>query len=453
MTRSPLDLRVRRLEQLFGGHRPETPPLAAVSDRLKPRQREVFDCHKRFRILVAGRRFGKTYLAAAELLRAATQPGSLVWYVGPTLKQARRVAWKTLKQMTQPYWSTRPNETDLRIELATGGTICVRGAENYDGLRGDGLDFLVLDEFATMAPEAWKEVLRPSLADRMGGALFIGTPQGFDHFYDLYQAAKGHSNWATFQFTTVEGENVSPEEIESAAHELDARAFRQEFEASFENLSGGLVYHAFERSKNVEPLRYNPKLPLFWSLDFNVNPMASVIGQRSSDGVFVLEELVLPNSNTWAACEEFLSRIGSYDRLSPFTTRIDVYGDATAQGRHSSTSFTDWQIARAFFRRYPYQVTYHIPSSNPPVKDRVNCVNAVLHNQAGQRRLKIAPGCTQLIADMERVHWKKDLNGNTLAEIDKSDPLRTHVSDALGYMIARDFPMRGPIGLMPGLLQ
>jgi phage terminase large subunit len=95
----------------------------------------------------------------------------------PTYKQAKRIAWKPLKLMTRPYWASQPNETDLRIYLITGGTICLRGADSYDSLRGDGLDFLVLDEFASIAREAWPEVLRPALADRRGKALFIGTPQ------------------------------------------------------------------------------------------------------------------------------------------------------------------------------------------------------------------------------------------------------------------------------------
>ncbi|HSP70468.1 MAG TPA: terminase family protein, partial [Bryobacteraceae bacterium] len=304
--------------------------------RLKSPQWEVFTCDSRFRILVAGRRFGKTFLALTELCRAAWKSGSLAWYVGPTYKQAKRIAWKPLKQLTKPYWASTPNETDLRIELITGGTICLRGADNYDALRGDGLDFLVLDEYASMAQEAWPEVLRPALADKEGHALFIGTPRGYNHFHDLYQKAQNQPNWATFQFTTAQGGNVSPEEIASATHELDERTYRQEFQASFENLTAGLVYYAFDRSRNVETLRYNSRLSLFWAVDFNVNPMCSVIGQRDGDNVYVLDELALPDSNTWAACEAFLNRIGRWSSLSPHTTRLRVYGDATGEGRHSA---------------------------------------------------------------------------------------------------------------------
>ena len=109
-------------------------------------------------------------------------------------------------------------------------------------------------------------------------------------------------------------------------------------------------------------------------------------------------------------------------------------------------------MVRDFFKRLPYSAHFEVPSSNPGVKDRINCVNAMLQNHAGERRLFIDPSCKQLILDFERVHWKVDLSGNSLTDIDKSDPARSHLSDALGYMIAREFGMRGQFGEMPGMV-
>jgi hypothetical protein len=206
---------------------------------LKRPQGEVFGCAERFRVLVAGRRFGKPNLALVELCRAAWGEGRVAWYVTTTCREAKRIAWKPLKEMTRPYWAGKPNETDLRIELTCGGTICLRGAENYDSLRGDGLDFLVLDEYASIAPEAWTEVLRPALADKQGRALFIGTPQGHNHFHELVERAATLPDWKAFHYTTAQGGNVTPQELESAAQELDERVYRQEFEASFETLGVG----------------------------------------------------------------------------------------------------------------------------------------------------------------------------------------------------------------------
>ena len=107
---------------------------------LKGPQWKVFRSPQRFRVLAAGRRFGKTYLALTELCRAAWGVNRLAWYVAPTYRQAKRIAWNPLKQMTREYWASRPNETDLSIELIGGGTIALRGADNYDSLRGNGLD-------------------------------------------------------------------------------------------------------------------------------------------------------------------------------------------------------------------------------------------------------------------------------------------------------------------------
>jgi Terminase large subunit, T4likevirus-type, N-terminal len=407
-------------------------------------QCEVFRSDRRFRVLVAGRRFGKTYLALVELCRAAWGSGRTVWYVAPTYKQAKRVAWRALKEMTREFWAEKPNETDLSIRLRAGGTIALRGADNYDSLRGEGLDFVVLDEYASMAPEAWTEVLRPSLSDRQGKALFIGTPRGYNHFYELFERAQGQSGWAAFKFTTEEGGNVPAGELASAARELDERTYRQEYQASFENVGSGIVYYGFDRSGNVEIVEYDPKQPLCWSLDFNMNPMCSVLAQKLPDGtVHVLEEMSLANANTEAACEYFLRRTSAWVRPF-FPMNVYVYGDATGSGRSTSASRTDWQIVKAFFRRHPdeYQAQVRVPNANPAVKDRANCVNAMLCNHAGTRRAVIHPRCKELIKDLEQVRWKSDPHGNPLPEVDKSDPLRTHLSDALGYFLVYACPIR-----------
>jgi Terminase large subunit, T4likevirus-type, N-terminal len=434
-------------------------------------QSAVFSSNSRFRALAAGRRSGKTYLACVELIRAAWGPKRVAWYVAPTYKQAKRIAWKQLKQLTRPFWASPPNETDLRIELLAGGTIALRGADNYDSLRGEGLDFVVLDEFASMHPAVFPEVIRPALSDRMGKLLFIGTPRGRNHFYDVFQDASEQADWAAFQYTTEQGGLVSVAELAQAARELDERTFRTEYQASFENLGVGTAYFAFDRSRNVRRLRYDPKLPLFWALDFNVNPLCSVLGQTDGTEVHVLDELVLPNSNTLAACEEFLSRTRSwatvpepfseplradmrdaYDeilgQLQPAPINVYLYGDATGEQRRTSASRTDWQIVRNFFGRHTdrYHASSQVPSSNPMVKDRINCLNAVLRSHSGEHRLLIDPKCKQLIKDFEQVCWKADSNGNPLAELDKSDPMRTHATDALGYFIARQFPMRAQNG-------
>jgi Terminase large subunit, T4likevirus-type, N-terminal len=420
--------------------------------QLKRPQREVFLSPHRFRLLVAGRRFGKTYLANVELFRAASGPGRKAWYVAPTYRQAKRIAWVPLKELTRPYWASKPQESDLRIELQGGGTIALRGADSYDSLRGEGLDFVVLDEYASMAPAAWKEVLRPALADRQGGALFIGTPRGFNHFYELYAAAQSEPDWATFHFSTEEGGNVAPDELQSAARELDERVYRQEFRASFENLTSGRVYYAFDRS-DVKPVDYDPRFLLCWSLDFNIDPASSVLCQIVHGEVHVIDEIVLRDASTYDVCQEFTRRTKPYlESLERYhSLAVSVYGDATGESRRSAASRTDWQIVRDFFasQAADYKAVFKVTSSNPELKDRINCVNAILSNAKRERRLTVSPNCKQLIRDLEQVCWKNDANGNPVGDLDRSDRMRTHTSDALGYLVASEFPMRSKVGYVP----
>jgi hypothetical protein len=173
-----------------------------------------------------------------------------------------------------------------------------------------------------------------------------------------------------------------------------------------------------------------------------MNPLCSVLAQFNDTQVHILEEMIQPDSNTLAACEEFLNRTAKWNSGHPL--KVLVYGDATAEQRRTSASRTDWQIVKDFFGRYRdrFEVSFRVPSANPPVKDRINCVNAKLRNHAGEHRLFVHPSCKHLIQDFEQVCWKADPHGNPLAELDKSDPMRTHVSDAVGYLVAHEFSMR-----------
>ena len=148
---------------------------------LSTAQQEIADDNHRFRVVVAGRRFGKTHLAIRELCYYGRIPDREVWYIAPTYRQAKQIVWRKLKHRLQDLrWIKKINESELSIILKNGSTIALKGADNADSLRGVGLDFMVMDEFADIDPEAWYETLRPTLSDKQGGALFIGTPKGLN---------------------------------------------------------------------------------------------------------------------------------------------------------------------------------------------------------------------------------------------------------------------------------
>ena len=419
---------------------------------LRTPQLEVFKSAARFRILVAGRRFGKTQLALTEMLvTAISKPNARVWYVAPTYQQAKDMAWARLKAMTKPYWAKTPSETTLTVYLISNSTISLKGADRPDSLRGRGLDLIVLDEYASMRPDVWTKVLRPALSDRRGRALFIGTPKGRNHFYDLFMSAKGKAAWAVYQFATHQGGIVDAEELQEAAIDLDPESYRQEFLAEFLNAGHECVYYGFDREKHCKHLTFENLHPLIWTIDFNVNPMCMLLIQRMGDIVHVLDEIILRNTNTEAACVSFLDRLTDLHKLIPAYQRplpLHIYGDASGNQHRTSASSTDWNIIRQFFARYKGQIEHsvHTNKVNPAVRDRVNCVNSRLLNADGDIRLFIDPRCHELIRDLEKVTWKLDPNGQIGAEINKSDPNRTHASDALGYYIAQAFPLKPLIG-------
>jgi hypothetical protein len=433
------------------------PPNRNLNLRLHSRQYHVFQSPKRFRVLVAGRRFGKTELALAELFRAArTTPNSTVWYVAPSEKLAKRIVWHRLKNITRRLWARKPSEQNLAIHLTNGSAIVVKGGFHPDSLRGEGLDFVVLDETADLKPEAWTNSLRPSLADRQGRALFIGTPKGRNHLFNYFELAQSHpDDWAAFQFTTEEGGIVQKSELESAGRAMDPNTFRQEFEAQFTAIGNYRAYLSFDRESNIRDVRFEPSQPLIWSLDFNIDPMCMLLMQRTGDDVNVLEEIaVRSNSNTTEeACRIFVKHAEPYLKIvsrihGPLD--VQVYGDASGHQRRTCATDTDWNLIRQFFASI-HKGTIHIScrqaNVNPHVRDRINCVNARLRNHFGQPQLFISPGCKELIRDLEEVCFTTDSTGAPTSELNKSDRHRTHLSDALGYYLSQIFPLRGTFHL------
>ena len=243
-------------------------------------QKQVVESKARFKVLITGRRFGKTHLAIRQLIKYASEPEKKVWFVCPSYRQAKQVCWLALKErLAELNWIKKTNESDLSISLVNGSVIALRGADrSYDSLRGVGLDFLVMDEFADISSEAWYEVLRATLSDRKGGAMFTGTPRGYGNWaYDLYCKGGVDKDWQSFQFTTLDGGQVDDDEVEQAKSDLDERTFRQEYLATFETYAGA-IYYNFERDLNVARLKDN-NTALHIGMDFNIDPMSAAVFQ------------------------------------------------------------------------------------------------------------------------------------------------------------------------------
>lgn len=199
-------------------------------------QKEVWSSDTRFKIVAAGRRTGKSRLAAWMLIVNALQADKgHVFYVAPTQGQARDIMWQTLLELAHPV-VTSSHINNLQIKLVNGATISLKGADRPETMRGVSLKFLVMDEYADMKPEVFEQILRPALADQKGAALFIGTPMGRNHFYDLYKYAElgDDESYESWHFTSYDNELLDPDEIDLAKKSMSSYAFRQEFMASFE---------------------------------------------------------------------------------------------------------------------------------------------------------------------------------------------------------------------------
>jgi len=210
--------------------------MTSLNIQLLDWQKQVWADDTRFKIVAAGRRTGKSRLAAWMLIVNALQADKgHVFYVAPTQGQARDIMWQTLLELAHPV-VTNAHINNLQIKLVNGATISLKGADRPETMRGVSLKFLVMDEYADMKPEVFEQILRPALADQKGAALFIGTPMGRNHFYDLYKYAEleDDESYTAWHFTSYDNELLDPEEIDLAKKSMSSYAFRQEFMASFE---------------------------------------------------------------------------------------------------------------------------------------------------------------------------------------------------------------------------
>lgn len=218
--------------------------MAELAIQLHEYQQRVFNDPARFKVVVAGRRWGKTELAKAVLYVASLQDTTLggldptkekeVWYVAPTFEQGRTNLWARLKKGLEPLGdAVKTYENTCVIEIAGGRRIRIKGTDNRDSLRGIGLAYVVLDEYADMDPGVWGEIIRPALMDAEGGALFIGTPKGKNHFYELYKRAEISKDWAVFHYHSQTNPFLRRAELESVSADLSSQLLSQEIEANF----------------------------------------------------------------------------------------------------------------------------------------------------------------------------------------------------------------------------
>lgn len=388
----------------------------------------------------------------------------------PTRDQAKRIYWDDMKSLVPKILIADVSETELTIWTVLNSSITVLGMDKPERIEGSPWDGGILDEYGNMKGHAWGANVRPALADRMGWCDLIGVPEGRNHYYDTAEMARGMmmeqgeaSEWGYYHWKS--SDILPKSEIDAARLNLDPLTFEQEYEATFVNFSGR-AYYTFT-DENKAPLQYNPRAPLIICLDFNVDPGVAVICQemelpfeeevihrRASDGrpeytkqkvkgTGVIGEVHIPvNSNTPAVCRKLIHDWGRHEG------RVMFFGDASGGARGTArVAGSDWDIVKEMMRPvFETRLSFHVKAANPAERARVNAMNTRACNGASIRHLAVDPRrAPNVVKDLEGVRL---LEGGA-GEIDKySDRRLTHLSDALGYYIESEFPVRDDRGIL-----
>ena len=387
---------------------------------LKPKASAVFADPARFTIATCGRRFGKSYLSVAKALHTAlSKPRSNVLMLAPTFEMSRATLWRTLCDLMPDSWVVKRLDSTLEMQLLNGSRIECKSGDRPDRLRGRSLDLVCLDEAAYLQKGLWFEVLRPALSDRQGGALFTTTPAGLvqSWFADLWEeAGLESSSWGRHQYSTVDGGWVTADEVEEARAMLDERTFRAEYEASFEAPTGRCFPDFSDR--NITPEAEDDGFDaLKIGIDFNIATLPAIICRIVGDELWVIDEVTLHNATTEA--------LGKALREKYPGRHLKAFPDPTGGSRKTAAadaSTTDHSLLekagiRIHDRRTPYAI-----------RDKYQTLNWLICSASGRRRLKVHPRCRDLTRDLRFMVYKEGTD-----QPDKSDPERSHHSDALGY--------------------
>lgn len=415
-------------------------------------QRDYFYFNGRFCTVPAGRRGGKTEIASRRVFyRGLKNRGQKKRYFlgAPTVGHAKKLYWDRVKRLcidSGVGWLDK-SDGELMLLLPTNVEIWLLGfaePDRFDGIVWHGG---VVDEFADMDWEVWSEHIRPGLTDTLGWCDFIGVPAGRNHYWKMVQEYAMNPDldyWGHFTWTTEEalprylGDETARIEIEQAKTDLDPRTYEQEYRASFVTFAGRAYYQYKPEEHGVYRQKYRKDLPLALCLDFNIRPGVGAILQEQGTATRVIDEIwIQRDSNTLKVCRKFLEKYGDHPN------HVYVYGDASGSaGGSAQVAGSDWELVKKMLKPvFKQRLHFRIPRDNPPVVARINAVNSRFENTKGEKRMYVDPVNAKYCArDFEGV--RSDDSGGILKKKGKDDFL-THLSDAIGYYLAMEYPVTG----------
>jgi hypothetical protein len=407
----------------------------------------------RFVAVWAGRRSGKTELAKRRLVASLPVyrgvPATQYFFGGPTLYQAKRIAWRDFLDFIPRTWTPGGyrgcnisyGELWLRCVFPTHtATLYVVGLDQPARIEGAAWDGCILDESADLKPETFGRSVRPALADRRGWCWRIGVPKrsgpGAPEYREFCDACAAGTYPDGAGFSWLSADILPAAEIQHARETLDPRDFREQYEAAWETVSGQ-IFHAFHRDYNVRPCPYDPGRPIIVGSDFNVDPMAWAIGHKYPDRLEWFDEIWLRNANTQAALNSLYAKYESH------RGGFEFYGDSSSRSRKTSATSTDYLLIANDPRFTRLRRTIHYPAANPLTADRFAACNALFCNAAGSRRMFVDPACKRLLRDIEIRGYKP----GSREPADSGDV--GHITDAVGYAVHCLFPIRLDLGIAP----
>jgi PBSX family phage terminase large subunit len=412
---------------------------------------------------------GKSYALVYEALFLSRMNPGLLGLVGaPTYRMLQDSTQRTFFEVLQSEgieYTFNKQKNHLKF-TDTGSEVIFRTMETPERLRGVNLAWFALDELTYTREEAWTRILgrlRHPDARRLCGCA-VWTPKGYDWVHKRF-IEQQHPDYRMVQATPRENIHLPADFYEQLKEAYADRFYRQEALGEYLDVFGGNAYYAFSE-ENMREVEYDPCLGLCWALDFNVDPMSSVICQieenktrswppyyTATKRLRVLDEIVLSDSNTQDAAAEFIRRTSEL-RDFPNPIPLVIYGDASGNSRTTKSSRTDYELIQEVFRQDPrYRISMRKNTANPAIRDRVNTVNTMLKSASGARNIFIHPKCRELLKDLRQVKWRRDSSGNPTGDLDKSDQQRTHVSDALSYLVAQEWGLFPSGGARPGFVQ
>lgn len=390
-------------------------------------QKKIHDDKHRYIVVVAGRRFGKSTFARNHcILNALYDPG-LYWIINPTYRQGKQIHWHEIKKEIPRELISYKNEQELSIHLINGARIEIKGADNEDALRGVGLKGVIIDEAADQKSRVWEEIIRPTLLDSQGWAIFIGTPKGFNWFYQLYlkgqEGTEGYDpEWSSHRFTSYDNPFLKKNEIEKAKKQTDEDSFSQEYLAEFKKFKLA-IYSMFDRKIHVvDPfdIPYWGDWEIYRGIDFGygIAPTVCLWIAVSPEGKwYVIDEYYETKDTSDYHCGVILAQSANYP------SSMATYGDpanpqlmqewakkgvyVTAASREGNTNLTEW------------------------VKTGIGIIQEKMKISVVDQKPSffVFKHCEQFIKELEAYRWKEEKDST----IKKPEKDYSHGPDALRY--------------------